>query len=305
MAAIDTVIKLLKPGSEVICGDDLYGGSYRLFVRVYEDFGIKFHFTDLQDPQKVEKLVNEHTKMIWIETPSNPLLRIIEIAQMVEIAKKHNLISVVDNTFATPYLQNPLELGADIVTHSVTKYLGGHSDVVMGALMLNDDKLAERLYFLQKSCGAVPAPFDCFLVLRGIKTLHLRMNASCENALKVADFLVKHPKVQDVYFPALPTHKGHDIAKRQMRKFGSMISFTLKDDTQAAAYRVLENVKVFALAESLGGVESLCCYPAAMTHASIPAEVRKATGIKDSLIRLSVGCEDSEDLIEDLKNALQ
>jgi cystathionine beta-lyase/cystathionine gamma-synthase len=305
MAAIDTVIKLLKPGSEVICGDDLYGGSYRLFVRVYEDFGIKFHFTDLQDPQKVEKLVNEHTKMIWIETPSNPLLRIIDIAQMVEIAKKHNLISVVDNTFATPYLQNPLELGADIVTHSVTKYLGGHSDVVMGALMLNDDKLAERLHFLQKSCGAVPAPFDCFLVLRGIKTLHLRMNASCENALKVADFLVKHPKVQDVYFPALPTHKGHDIAKRQMRKFGSMISFTLKDDTQAAAYRVLENVKVFALAESLGGVESLCCYPAAMTHASIPAEVRKATGIKDSLIRLSVGCEDSEDLIEDLKNALQ
>jgi cystathionine beta-lyase/cystathionine gamma-synthase len=305
MAAIDTVIKLLKPGSEVICGDDLYGGSYRLFVRVYEDFGIKFHFTDLQDPQKVEKLVNEHTKMIWIETPSNPLLRLIDIAQMVEIAKKHNLISVVDNTFATPYLQNPLELGADIVTHSVTKYLGGHSDVVMGALMLNDDKLAERLHFLQKSCGAVPAPFDCFLVLRGIKTLHLRMNASCENALKVADFLVKHPKVQDVYFPALPTHKGHDIAKRQMRKFGSMISFTLKDDTQAAAYRVLENVKVFALAESLGGVESLCCYPAAMTHASIPAEVRKATGIKDSLIRLSVGCEDSEDLIEDLKNALQ
>ncbi|WP_027001116.1 cystathionine gamma-synthase [Hugenholtzia roseola] len=305
MAAIDTVIKLLKPGSEVICGDDIYGGSYRLFVRVYEDFGIKFHFTDMQEAQNVEKLVNENTKMIWVETPSNPLLRVIDIEAMVAIAKKHNLISVVDNTFATPYLQNPLELGADIVTHSVTKYLGGHSDVVMGALMLNDDKLAERLYFLQKSCGAVPAPFDCFLVLRGIKTLHLRMNASCENALQVADFLVNHPKIQDVYFPALPQHKGHDIAKKQMRKFGSMISFTLKDDTQAAAYRVLEKVKVFALAESLGGVESLCCYPAAMTHASIPAEVRKATGIKDSLIRLSVGCEDAEDLIADLTQALQ
>ena len=303
MAAIDTLMKLLKPNDEVICGEDIYGGSYRLFVKLYEEIGIKFHFINMQDEEIVKNTINSNTKMIWIETPSNLLLQIVDIEKMIKIAKENNLVSVVDNTFATPYLQNPITMGADIAMHSATKYLGGHSDVVMGALMLNDDKLAEKIYFIQKSCGAVPSPFDCFLVLRGIKTLHLRVDASCKNAIKIADFLVNHDKVQDVYFAGLESHKGHEIAKKQMSQFGGMISFTLKEDTQANAYKFLENIKIFALAESLGGVESLACYPALMTHASIPAEKRKEIGIKDSLIRLSVGCENVDDLIEDLEQA--
>ena len=304
MAAIDTVMKLLKPNDEVICGKDIYGGSYRLFVKVYEEVGIKFHFIDMQDEKAVRDVVNSNTKMIWIETPSNPLLQIIDIEKMVSIAKESKLISVVDNTFATPYLQNPIHMGADIVMHSATKYLCGHSDVVMGALMLNDDKLAEKIYFIQKSCGAVPSPFDCFLVLRGIKTLHLRVDASCKNAEKIAAFLVSHDKIEDVFYPALASHKGHKIARQQMQQFGGMISFSLKKDTKENAHLFFENIKVFVLAESLGGVESLACYPALMTHASIPAETRREIGIKDSLIRLSVGCEDADDLIEDLRTAL-
>lgn len=305
MAAIDTVIKLLKPNDEVICGEDIYGGSYRLFVKLYEEMGIKFHFIDMQNEEIVKNTINSQTKMIWIETPSNPLLQIIDLEKIIQIAKQNNLISVVDNTFATPYLQNPIPMGADIAMHSATKYLGGHSDVVMGALMLNDDKLAEKIYFIQKSCGAVPSPFDCFLVLRGIKTLHLRVDASCKSAIKIAGFLVNHEKVKNVYFAGLKTHKGHEIAKKQMRQFGGMISFDLKNDTQENASIFLENTKIFVLAESLGGVESLACYPAVMTHASIPAEKRKEIGITDSLIRLSVGCEDIDDLIEDLEQALE
>jgi len=304
MAATDTLMKLLKPNDEVICGQDIYGGSYRLFVKVYEEIGIKFHFVDMQDEEIVKKTVNLQTKMIWIETPSNPLLQIVDIKKMIQIAKENNLISVVDNTFATPYLQNPIPMGADIAMHSATKYLGGHSDVVMGALMLNDDKLAERIYFIQKSCGAVPSPFDSFLVLRGIKTLHLRVDASCRNAAKIADFLMNQEKVENVYYAGLEHHKGHELAKKQMRQFGGMISFDLKHDTQENASKFLESTKIFVLAESLGGVESLACYPAMMTHASIPIEKRHEIGITDSLIRLSVGCEDVDDLIEDLKQAL-
>lgn len=305
MAAIDAVMKLLKPNDEVICGQDIYGGAYRLFVKVYEEIGIKFHFIDMQNEEVVKNTVNSKTKMIWIETPSNPLLQIVDLEKTIKIAKDNNLISVVDNTFATPYLQNPITMGADIAMHSATKYLGGHSDVVMGALMLNDDKLAEKIYFIQKSCGAVPSPFDCFLVLRGIKTLHLRVDASCRNAAKIADYLVNHNKVKNVYYAGLEHHKGHEIAKKQMRQFGGMISFDLKHDTQENAYKFLENIKVFALAESLGGVESLACYPALMTHASIPIEKRHEIGITDSLIRLSIGCENIDDLIEDLEQALK
>ncbi|AFM02614.1 cystathionine beta-lyase/cystathionine gamma-synthase [Bernardetia litoralis DSM 6794] len=304
MAATDTIMKLLKPNDEVICGQDIYGGSYRLFVKVYEEIGIKFHFIDMQNEEIVKNTINSNSKMIWIETPSNPLLQIVDIEKIIKIAKENNLISVVDNTFATPYLQNPITMGADIAMHSATKYLGGHSDVVMGALMLNNDELAEKIYFIQKSCGAVPSPFDCFLMLRGIKTLPLRVDASCKNAIKIADFLVSHEKVENVYYAGLTTHKGHNIAQKQMRQFGGMISFDLKQDTQANAYKFLENINVFALAESLGGVESLACYPAMMTHASIPIEKRHEIGITDSLVRLSIGCEDVDDLIEDLEQAL-
>ncbi len=258
----------------------------------------------MQDEQALRDTVNSNTKMIWIETPSNPLLQIIDIEKTVSIARENKLISVVDNTFATPYLQNPIDIGADIVMHSATKYLGGHSDVVMGALMLNDDTLAEKIYFIQKSCGAVPSPFDCFLVLRGIKTLHLRVDASCKNAAKIANFLVKHDKIEDVFYPSLTSHKGHEIAKKQMQQFGGMLSFSLKNDTQENARSFFENIKVFALAESLGGVESLACYPAMMTHASIPAKTRREIGIKDSLIRLSIGCENVDDLLSDLEQAL-
>lgn len=304
LAAIDAVLKSLRPGDEVVSTNDLYGGTYRLFDKVYAPFGLKFHFTSMSDPKKVEELVNEKTKIIWVETPTNPMLNIIDIEAMAAIARKNGCLLAVDNTFASPYLQNPLDLGADIVMHSVTKYLGGHSDVVMGALVCNDDALAEKLYFLQNSSGAVPGPQDSFLVLRGIKTLHLRMQRHCENGKAVAHFLADHPRVQNVYWPGFEHHPNHDVAKRQMRDFGGMLSFSLKDDTQEAAFRILEKTKVFTLAESLGGVESLTGHPASMTHAAIPREERLKAGLVDSLIRLSVGVEDAEDLIADLEQAL-
>lgn len=304
MGATDAVIKLLKPGDEVITSNDLYGGSYRMFRRIYEKFGIKFHFIDLTNASNAEAYFNSNTRLLWIETPSNPLMRIIDIAACVALAKKNNALVAVDNTFASPYLQNPLDLGADIVMHSVTKYLGGHSDVIMGALVINDDKLREELAFIQNSCGAVPGPQDSFLVLRGIKTLQLRMERHCLNGKKVAEFLRSHPKVGKVYWPGFADHPNHAIAKKQMRDFGGMLSFELKDDSEAAARKLMESVSLFSLAESLGGVESLINHPASMTHASIPKEERLKNGLTDSLIRLSIGIEDAEDLIEDLTNAL-
>lgn len=304
MGAIDCVVKLLKSGDEVISTNDLYGGTYRIFTKIFEQYGIKFHFVPMTDITTAEKLVNKNTKLFWIETPTNPMLNVIDIAAYSTLAKKHNILLAVDNTFATPYLQTPINLGADIVMHSVTKYLGGHSDVVMGALCVNDDELAQRLAFIQNSCGAVPGPQDCFLVLRGIKTLHLRMQRHCENGEIIANWLVKQPKVNKVYWPGFPTHPGHAVAKKQMCGFGGMVSFTLKDNSIAAATKVLSGTKLFSLAESLGGVESLIGHPATMTHASIPKAEREKTGVVDSLIRLSIGIEDAEDLIEDLKNAL-
>jgi len=305
MAAEDCIIKLLSPGDEVISTNDLYGGSYRLFTKIFAPYGIKFHFTPMGNADDVVKLVNKNTKLIWVETPTNPMLNIIDIKAISDVAKKHNILLGVDNTFASPYLQNPLSLGADIVVHSVTKYLGGHSDVVMGAIICNDDKLAERLYFIQNSCGGIPSPHDCFLVLRGTKTLHIRMDRHCENGAKVAAYLATHPKVGKIYWPGFPTHPNHDVAKKQMKGFGGMMSFTLKEDKLEAAHKVLSKFKIFSLAESLGGVESLCGHPASMTHASIPKEEREKTGVVDSLIRLSVGIEDAEDLIDDLKQALE
>ncbi|MEJ8802832.1 cystathionine gamma-synthase [Pontibacter sp. H249] len=304
MAAIDAIIKMLSPGDEVISTNDLYGGSYRIFTKIFQNYGIKFHFTNMADLSKVEALVNENTKMIWVETPTNPLLNIIDIKGCADISKKHNLILVADNTFATPYLQTPLDLGADIVMHSLTKYMGGHSDVVMGAVIVNEDDLRERLAFIQNACGSTPGPQDCFLVLRGIKTLHLRMERHCQNGRKIAEYLKSHPKVEKVYWPGFEDHANHDVAKEQMRDFGGMLSFVLKGDKVEDATKVLENLKLFALAESLGGVESLCGHPATMTHASIPREERMKTGLSDSLIRLSVGVEDAEDLIADLEYAL-
>ncbi|MCW5900103.1 MAG: cystathionine gamma-synthase [Flavobacteriales bacterium] len=304
MASIDAIIKLLKPGDEVVSTNDLYGGTYRLFTKIFEGFGVKFHFVDMGDLRNVEAAMNSNTRLIWAETPTNPLLRIIDIAGLAAIAKKHGCLLGVDNTFASPYLQNPLDLGADLVMHSVTKYLGGHSDVVMGALVVKDDGLAERLAFIQNSSGATPGPMDCFLVLRGLKTLHLRMQRHCENGQAVAEFLARHPKVDKVYWPGFATHPNHDVAKRQMRGFGGMMSFTLKGDAMADATRVLSGTKLFALAESLGGVESLLGHPASMTHASIPREERIKNGLADTLIRLSVGLEDAEDLIADLEQAL-
>lgn len=304
MGATDAVIKLLNPGDEVITSNDLYGGSYRMFKRVFEKFGIKFHFIDLTDSKNIHQYLNANTKLMWLETPSNPLMRIIDIAACCEIAKKHNITVAVDNTFASPYLQNPLALGADIVMHSVTKYLGGHSDVIMGALIVNDEKLYSDLAFIANSCGAVPGPQDSFLVLRGIKTLHLRMERHCFNGKKVAEFLKNHAKVGKVYWPGFSDHPNHDIAKKQMRDFGGMISFTLKNDTVENAIKLMESVELFSLAESLGGVESLINHPASMTHASIPKEERIKNGLSDSLIRLSVGVEDIEDLLEDLEKAL-
>lgn len=304
LAAIDAVIKLLNPGDEVISTNDLYGGSYRIFKKIFEKYGITFHFIGMQDASKIEDYINENTKLLWVETPTNPMMNIIDIKVCSAIAKKHNLLLAVDNTFATPYLQQPLDMGADIVMHSATKYLGGHSDVVMGALIVNDDALAEQLYFIQNASGAVCGPQDSFLVLRGIKTLHIRMQRHCENGAVVANFLANHPKVENVYWPGFPTHPNHEVAKAQMKDFGGMISFTIKGNKLENAVEVVEKLKIFTLAESLGGVESLAGHPASMTHASIPKEEREKTGVVDSLIRLSVGIEDADDLIDDLKQAL-
>jgi cystathionine beta-lyase/cystathionine gamma-synthase len=304
VAATDAVIKLLSSGDEVIAGSDMYGGTYRLFTKVFERFGIKFHFVDTADIKNIAAAVTAKTKLIWIETPTNPLMSITDISGVAAISKKAGALLCVDNTFATPYLQNPLDLGADIVMHSATKYLGGHSDVIQGALVVNGDELREKLYFIQKSCGAVPGPMDCFLVLRGIKTLHVRMKQHNENGYVVAHFLRKHPKVDKVYWCGFHDHPNYDIAKVQMRGFGGMMSFTLKDDSVDAAVKVLSSTKLFSLAESLGGVESLINHPASMTHASIPRAERIKNGLTDGLIRLSVGIEDADDLVEDLKQAI-
>ena len=304
MGATDAVIKMLRPGDEVITGDDLYGGSYRMFTKIYEPYGIKFHFINMTDAANVAKYVNEKTKLIWLETPTNPTMQIVDIQAVSAIAKKDNLLLAVDNTFASPYLQIPLLLGADIVMHSVTKYLGGHSDVVMGALIVNDDKLHEQLYFILNSCGANPGPQDCFLVLRGIKTLHLRMERHCYNGRKVAEFLKTHPRIEKIYWPGFTDHPNHDIAKKQMRDFGGMISIVLKDASLDDTFRMASSFKVFSLAESLGGVESLINHPVTMTHASIPKAERDRVGVVDNLLRLSVGVEDIEDLLEDLQQAL-
>jgi cystathionine beta-lyase/cystathionine gamma-synthase len=304
VAATDAVIKLLSTGDEVIAGSDMYGGTYRLFTKVFERFGIKFIFVDTSDVKNIAAAVTPKTKLIWIETPTNPLMSITDISAVAAISKKAGALLCVDNTFATPYLQNPLDLGADIVMHSATKYLGGHSDVIQGALIMNSDDLREKLYFIQKSCGAVPGPMDCFLVLRGIKTLHVRMKQHNENGYVVAHFLRKHPKVDKVYWCGFADHPNYNIAKIQMRGFGGMMSFTLKDDSVEAAIKVLSSTKLFSLAESLGGVESLINHPASMTHASIPREERIKNGLTDGLIRLSVGIEDADDLVEDLKQAI-
>lgn len=304
LAATDAVMKLLNPGDEIISTNDLYGGTYRIFTKVFERYGLKFHFTGMSDVSSIEPFINSNTRMLWVETPTNPLLNIIDIEACSQLAKKHNLLLVVDNTFASPYLQNPLTLGADIVVHSATKYLGGHSDVVHGAVIVNDDGLHEQIKFIQNSCGAVPGPHDCWLVLRGIKTLHVRMQRHCENGAKVAHWLRNHPKVARVYWVGFEDHPNHTVAKKQMRGFGGMISFTLKDDSLEAATQVLKSTQLFSLAESLGGVESLIGHPASMTHGSIPREERIKNGLADSLIRLSVGIEDADDLIQDLAQAI-
>ncbi|MBY0481077.1 MAG: cystathionine gamma-synthase [Chitinophagaceae bacterium] len=304
VAATDAVIKLLSPGDEVIAANDMYGGTYRLFTKIFAKFGIKFIYVDTTDVANIRKAISSNTKLIWIETPTNPLMNITDIAAVAVIAKEAKALLCVDNTFASPYLQNPLTLGADIVMHSATKYLGGHSDVIQGCLMMNDADLREQLFFIQKSCGAVPGPMDCFLVLRGIKTLHVRMQRHCENGEKIAHFLRKHPKVERVYWCGFEDHLNYAIAKKQMRGFGGMMSFTLKDDSVENAKRVLSSTKIFSLAESLGGVESLINHPASMTHASIPREERIKNGLTDSLIRLSVGIEDAEDLMNDLNQAI-
>lgn len=304
LAAIDCVMKLLSPGDEVISTNDLYGGSYRIFTKIFENYGIKFHFIGMENADNIENYISEKTKLIWVETPTNPMMNIIDIVAVSEVAKKHQILLAVDNTFATPYLQNPLDLGADIVMHSATKYLGGHSDVVMGALIVNDKSLADKLYFIQNSCGAVCGPMDSFLVLRGIKTLHVRMQRHCENGKAVAEYLAKHPKIEKVYWPGFTNHPNHEIAKKQMKDFGGMVSFVTKGNNVKDAFKILESLKLFTLAESLGGVESLSGHPASMTHASIPKAEREKTGVVDSLIRLSVGIEDIDDLLADLDQAL-
>jgi len=304
VAATDAVIKLLQPGDEVICANDMYGGTYRLFTKIFEKFGIRFLYIDTTDAENIRAAISKKTKLVWIETPTNPLMNITDIAAVAAITKPADVLLAVDNTFATPYLQNPLDLGADIVMHSVTKYLGGHSDVIQGALMMNDPALREKLYFIQKSCGAVPGPMDCFLVHRGIKTLHVRMKQHCENGTLIAHWLRKHPKIKKVYWPGFTDHPGHAAAKKQMRDFGGMISFELRNDSMEEAKRVLSSTRLFSLAESLGGVESLINHPASMTHASIPREERIKNGLSDTLIRLSVGIEDAEDLINDLAQAI-
>ena len=306
LAATDSVMKLLKPGDEVIAMDDLYGGTYRMFARIYQEYGIKFHFIDMTDYAAFEAAINGNTKLVWVETPTNPLMKLADIAEIAKITKKHNLLFAVDNTFATPYLQKPLDLGADIVMHSATKYLGGHSDVIAGALIVKDETLGEKLHFAQFATGGTLGPMDSYLVLRGIKTLHLRVQRHCENGAKVAEYLVNHPKVEKVYYPGLENSPNHDIAKKQMiGGFGGMVSFTFKSGAKADAIKMLEKVKVFTLAESLGGVESLANHPALMTHASIPEEKRKEIGISDDLVRLSVGVEDIADLVADLEQAFQ
>ncbi len=304
VAATDAVMRLFKPGDEIICSNDLYGGTYRLFTKIYENFGLSFVYVNTSDPKNVKDSITENTKLLWIETPTNPLMNITDIKAMADIAKEAGVLLCVDNTFASPYLQNPLDLGADIVLHSATKYLGGHSDVIQGSLVMNDATLREKLYFIQKSCGAVPGPMDCFLVLRGIKTLALRMKAHSENGAKIAHWLKSHPKVDKVYWPGFEDHPGYKVAKAQMKDFGGMISFELKDDSVDEVKRVMMATKLFSLAESLGGVESLINHPASMTHASIPREERIKNGLRDSLIRLSVGIEDADDLIADLKQAI-
>ena len=304
LAAIDAVLKLLNPGDEVISTNDLYGGSYRLFTKIFEKYGLVFHFTEMNDLSKIENLVNKNTKMIWVETPTNPMMNIVDIKGLSNISKKFKLILAVDNTFATPFLQQPLLLGADIVMHSATKYLAGHSDVVLGALIVNDQKLSEKLYFIQNASGAICGPMDSFLTLRGIKTLHVRMQRHCENAKKIANYLNSHPKIKSVYWPGFEKHPNHNIAKKQMNDYGAMISFTSKGNSMSKSLKIVESLKVFTLAESLGGVESLAGHPASMTHASIPKKEREKSGVVDSLIRLSVGIEDIEDLIEDLKQAI-
>ena len=304
LAAIDAVLKLLNPGDEVISTNDLYGGSYRLFTKIFEKYGLSFHFTEMHDLSKIENLINKNTKMIWVETPTNPRMNIVDIEGLSNISKKFNLILAVDNTFATPFLQQPLSLGADIVMHSATKYLAGHSDVVLGALIVNDRNLSEQLYFIQNASGAICGPMDSFLTLRGIKTLHVRMQRHCENAKKIANYLNNHPKIESVYWPGFNDHPNHNIAKNQMNDYGAMISFTSKGNSLSKSLKIVESLKIFTLAESLGGVESLAGHPASMTHASIPKKEREKSGVVDSLIRLSVGIEDADDLIEDLKQAI-
>ena len=305
LASIDAIMKLLEPGDEVISTNDLYGGTFRLFSTIFKKFGINFHFIGMNEAEEIENYINSNTKVIWVESPTNPMLNIIDLQKCGEISKKHGLMLVVDNTFATPYLQCPLDFGADVVMHSATKYLGGHSDVVMGALAVKDKELAEKLYFIQNASGAICGPMDSFLVLRGIKTLHVRMQRHCENGRAVAHYLKSHPKIGRVYWPGFEDHPNHDIAMSQMNDFGGMVSFTLKGNKKEDAIKVLENLKVFTLAESLGGVESLSGHPSSMTHASIPKEEREKTGVIDSLIRLSVGIESENDLIKDLENAMK
>jgi cystathionine gamma-lyase len=304
MAATDCVLRLLQPGDEVVTGDDLYGGSYRIFTKVYEPMGIKFKFVNTSDNQAVADAITDKTKLIWVETPTNPTLKLADIEAIGKIAKERGILYAVDNTFASPYLQNPLDLGADIVMHSVTKYLGGHSDVVMGALVMNDEELYKKLFFYYNACGGTPGPQDAFLVLRGIKTLHLRMKAHCENGRKVAEYLKNHPMIEKIYWPGFEDHPGHDVAKKQMRDFGGMVSIVLKDADLQETFRIASGFKVFTLAESLGGVESLINHPATMTHGSIPKEAREKVGVVDNLLRLSVGVEDADDLIADLEQAL-
>jgi cystathionine gamma-lyase len=304
LAAMDAVMKLLQPGDEVISTNDLYGGSYRLFTKIFEGFGLKFHFVGMNDLANVEAAINKNTKLIWVETPTNPMMNVVDIATVSQLAKKNNLRLAVDNTFASPYLQQPLNFGADIVMHSATKYLAGHSDVVLGSLVVNDDDLHERLAFIQNASGAIPGPMDSFLTLRGIKTLHVRLQRHCENGKAIAEYLAAHPKIEKVYWPGFDTHPNHDVAKKQMKDFGGMLSFIPKGADYKATIKIVENLKLFTLAESLGGVESLAGHPASMTHASIPKEEREKSGVVDSLIRLSVGIEDAQDLIDDLAHAI-
>ena len=304
LAAMDAIMKLLQPGDEVISTNDLYGGSYRLFTKIFEGFGLKFHFVGMNDVAQVEAAINENTKLIWVETPTNPMMNVVDIASIASLAKKHQLLLAVDNTFASPYLQQPLNLGADIVMHSATKYLAGHSDVVLGAIVVNSDDLHQRLAFIQNASGAVPGPMDSFLTLRGIKTLHVRLQRHCENGKAVAAYLAAHPKIEKVYWPGFESHPNHEVAKKQMKDFGGMLSFIPKGADYKAAIKIVEDLKIFTLAESLGGVESLAGHPASMTHASIPKPIREKSGVVDALIRLSVGIEDAQDLIDDLEQAI-